>query len=250
MVMEVINVHYHTHHVGAVSFDAETGLGAFEYAGAFISTGIQLSPIKMPLAKHIYTYPNLAYATYKGLPGLLADSLPDDFGNAVLNAWVASRGKKPSDITPLQRLQYTGKRGMGALDYVPAMVLEGQHTVEQLDIEFAARNHDDHAKNTAFMLNEDHQWQLAPAYDVVYSYKPGSRWVNQHWMSLNGKREQFTRDDLYSLEALSPLFTRKKVNHIIDETITQVARWRTLAVEHAVPRVLIDRIEENLRLDL
>ena len=135
MVMETINVHYQTHRVGVVSFDADTGLGAFEYDPNFIGTGIQLSPIKMPLAKHIYTYPNLAYATYKGLPGLLADSLPDDFGNAVLHAWVASQGKKPSDITPLQRLQYTGKRGMGALEYVPAMTFEGPQPGQSLAIE-------------------------------------------------------------------------------------------------------------------
>lgn len=116
MVMEVITVHFKQQDVGAVSFDTQTGLGAFEYAPSFIKTGIELSPLKMPLAQRIYSFPELDFNTFKDLPGLIADSLPDDFGNAVLNAWVAMRGKSPNDITPLQRLQYTGMRGMGALE--------------------------------------------------------------------------------------------------------------------------------------
>src|SRR5699024_7482099 len=119
MVMEVVEVSYLQHQVGAVSFDTATGMGAFEYDARFIQQGIELSPLKMPLADTIYTFPELDFNTFKGLPGLIADSLPDDFGNAVLNAWVASQGKLPSSITPLQRLQYTGKRGMGALEYSP-----------------------------------------------------------------------------------------------------------------------------------
>ena len=98
MVMEVLSVTYQQHDVGAVSFDTETGVGAFEYAPGFIKTGIELSPLKMPLARRIYTFPELAFNTFRGLPGLIADSLPDDFGNAVLNAWVASQGHSPADI--------------------------------------------------------------------------------------------------------------------------------------------------------
>jgi len=59
-----------------------------------------------------------------------------------------------------------------------------------------ARNHDDHTKNFGFILNEDFQWKLAPAFDKAYSYKPGSLWVNSHQLSLNGKRDHFTRQDL------------------------------------------------------
>lgn len=116
MVMEVIEVCYQGDSIGALSFDSSTGLGAFEYTPEFIKKGIQLSPLKMPLSPHIYRFPELDYQTFKGLPGLIADSLPDDFGNAVMNAWVSSQGKSVDSITPLQRLQYTGKRGMGALD--------------------------------------------------------------------------------------------------------------------------------------
>jgi len=404
----------------------------------FVKTGIELSPLKMPLSRQIYTFPELNNDTFKGLPGLIADSLPDDFGNAVLNAWVAGKGKQPADITPLQRLQYTGKRGMGALEYAPATRFKSLNAAQHIDIaslvsvaqdvldsrkqftvalspeqedrdamlallsvgmsaggarpkavlafneDFSqvrsgqtaapagfshylmkfdgvsehhadkqtfgdplgygameyvyhllatacgidmmpcrllpegnrrhfvtqrfdrignrkvhvqtlnglahvnykltgsysyaelfgvarqlklsardaeqlfkrmvfnviARNHDDHAKNVAFMLNEQHEWQLAPAYDLAYSYKPGSFWVNSHWMTLNGKRDHFTRRDFYSFEKISPLFRKDKIDRILDETIAHVATWPTLAREHDVPQTLIDVVAANLRLSL
>ncbi|HDY8069284.1 TPA: type II toxin-antitoxin system HipA family toxin [Vibrio vulnificus] len=443
MVMEVITITYQDDLVGAVSFDTEKGLGSFEYDPSFVKKGVELSPIKMPLSNRIYRFPELDFNTFKGLPGLIADSLPDDFGNAVLNAWVASQGRSPSDITPLQRLQYTGKRGMGALEYAPATKLRSLNASQQVEIQslvsiaqeildsrgnfevelkqngqddreammsllsvgmsaggarpkavlafnedftqvrsgqtnvpsgfthylmkfdgvsehnknqetfgdplgygamefvyhlmankcgvdmmpcrllhegnrrhfitqrfdriknskvhvqtlnglahidykkpgsfsyaelfgiarqlklsavdaeqllkrmtfnIIARNHDDHSKNFAFMLKQDRQkkdkWSLAPAYDLAYSYKPGSKWVNSHWMSLNGKRDNFTRSDFYSLEKLSPIFNKRKIDDIIDTTIEHVSTWRQLAEEWDVPKTLIDEIQENLRLDI
>jgi hypothetical protein len=96
--MEVITIKYQDDVVGAVSFDTEIGLGSFEYDPSFVKKGVELSPIKMPLSNRIYSFPELDFNTFKGLPGLIADSLPDDFGNAVLNAWVAGQGRSPSDI--------------------------------------------------------------------------------------------------------------------------------------------------------
>lgn len=436
MVKQVINVNYQASKVGAVSFDTVTGIGAFEYDAAFIAEGIELSPIKMPLARQIYSFPELGNETFKGLPGLVADSLPDDFGNAVLDEWIAREGK--SEITPLERLQYIGKRGMGALEYAPAKrqknlhvsteivieslipiaqeildsreefsillnqkreadreamlsllsigtsaggarpkavlafnddftkVLSGQveapsgfkHYLMKFDgvsdhhkgketfgdpqgygaMEFVyyqiarscginmmpsrllnegarrhfvtqrfdrkenekihvqtlnglahvdykkpgsssyaalfgiarqlrvsakdaeqllkrmvfnivARNHDDHPKNFAFML-VDKKWKLSPAYDLAYSYKPGSKWVNSHWMSLNGKRDDFTREDIYSLEKLVPKFSRKYIDQIIDETVENVSRWSVLAKENEVPGFLIKEIGANVLLNL
>ncbi|WP_219702379.1 type II toxin-antitoxin system HipA family toxin [Marinomonas lutimaris] len=438
MVMEVIKVSYQGHDVGAVSFDVDKGIGAFEYTASFIKKGIELSPLKMPLSRRIFSFPELDFNTFKGLPGLIADSLPDNFGNSVLNAWVASQGKSPNDISPLQRLQYTGKRGMGALEYSPATKLRSLNASQQVEIQslvsiaqeildsrgvfevelnkdgreereamlsllsvgmsaggarpkavlafnkdftqvrsgqttvpegfthylmkfdgvnehnqnqetfgdplgygamefvyylmakscgiemmpcrlleeggrrhfitqrfdrvsntkvhvqtlnglahvdynkpgsfsyaeifsvarqlklpatdalqilkrmvfnIIARNHDDHAKNFAFILKNE-GWSLAPAYDLAYSYKPGSKWVNSHWMSLNGKRDGFTRADFYSLEKLSPLFGKSKIDSIIDETIECVSRWPTLAQEWNVPRSLREEIQSNLRLSL
>lgn len=112
-----------------------------------------------------------------------------------------------------------------------------------------ARNHDDHSKNFAFMLKND-KWSLAPAYDLAYSYKPGSKWFNSHWMSLNGKRDNFTQRDFYSLEKLSPIFNKRKIDDIIDTTIEHVSSWRQLAQEWCVLGMLIDQIQGNLRLDL
>ena len=438
MVKQAIHVNYDGDVVGAISFDTDTGLGAFEYDPGFITKGIELSPIKMPLSRKIYSFPEAGYETFKGLPGLVADSLPDDFGNAVLNAWIAAQGKSTNEITPLQRLQYTGMRGMGALEYSPATKLKGlnasgkieiaalvsiaqdvldsrkafsvsldhpgaedrdamlallsvgisaggarpkavlafnkdftqvrsgqvnvndgfthcimkfdgvsehhhnretfgdpqgygameyvyylmarqcgidmmpsrlldegdrRHFVTQrfdrqgnkkihvqtlnglahvdykkpgsfsyaeifstarklrvsakdaedllrrLVFNVVARNHDDHSKNFAFML-VDNQWKLSPAYDLAYSYKPGSKWVNSHWMTLNGKRDDFTRDDFYSLETLIPSFSRKKINQVIDNTVEQISHWPTLAQDHNVPPALAKEIYSNLRLKL
>ena len=439
MVTEAIRVSFQGSDIGAISYDSAKGLGAFEYTPAAIQRGIELSPIRMPLANRIYSFPNLQGTPFYGLPGMIADSLPDDFGNAVLNAWVASQGRQPSEITPLQRLQFTGKRGMGALEYLPATRLKGLNASQQVQIDslvsiaqeildarsefevhlaqsgqedreamlallsvgmsaggarpkavlafnsdftqvrsgqtdvppgfthylmkfdgvsehhtdretfgdpmgygameylyalmakrceidmmpcrllvegnrrhfitqrfdrlgnakrhvqtlngmdhvnyklpgsysyaelFAlarrlkltagealqlfrrmvfnvvARNHDDHAKNFAFILNDQGRWQLAPAYDVAYSYKPGSKWVNSHWMTLNGKRDGFNREDFYAFEQLSSLFKRRTIDQIIDQTVAELNNWPVLAREHDVPASLVNEVAKNLRLDL
>lgn len=439
MVNDVVSVKYNGHDVGAVSFNTETGLGFFEFEPRFIKTGIELSPLKMPLSRKIYSFPEADPVAFSGLPGMIADSLPDDFGHAVLNAWIASQGKSTAEITPIQRLKYTGKRGMGALTYHPATQVKNLNASQQIEIQslvsmaqeildkreqfrvdlgalgqadkeamlallsvgvsaggarpkavlafsadftqvrsgqtdvpkgfthflmkfdgvsehnkdretfgdplgygtmeyiyhlmakacgidmmpcrllnegnrrhfitqrfdrngnkkrhvqtlnglahvsykkvgsysyaelFAiarelklssdaamqlfkrmvfnvvARNHDDHSKNFGFMLDDQQQWQLTPAYDLAYSYKPESPWVNSHWMKLNGKRDNFTRADFYSFEKLSPIFSKRKIDRIIEETTEHVSRWNDLATEHNVPQSLLRLIGSNLRLTL
>jgi serine/threonine-protein kinase HipA len=439
MVNDVIRVKYKQCDVGALSFNTKTGIGFFEFEPRFIKTGIELSPIKMPLSSKIYSFPEADPIVFNGLPGMLADSLPDDFGNAVLNAWIASQGKLPADITPIQRLQYTGKRGMGALTYHPAtqrkklnasqeikiqslisiaqeildkrekfnvsIGIQGQENKEammallsvgvsaggarpkavlafnddftqvrsgqtnapegfthflmkfdgvsehnknnetfgdplgygtmeyvyhlmakacgidmmpcrlldegnrrhfitqrfdrignekrhvqtlnglahvsykkpglysyaelfaiarelklshddamqifkRMVFNVVARNHDDHSKNFGFMLDDHYNWQLAPAYDLAYSYKPDSHWVNSHWMMLNGKRDNFIREDFYSLEKISTIFSKRKIDHIIDETTEHVSKWNELAAEHSVPDSLLELIGSNLRLTI
>jgi len=437
--MEAISVAYQSHNVGALSFDTEKGTSAFQYTPAFANSGIELSPIHMPLSDRIYSFPGLDYEAFKGLPGLLADSLPDDFGDAVLNAWVAGLGESVSDITPLQRLKYTGKRGMGALKFKPAMQLKNlnaSHEVEiaslvkiaqevldsrenfqielpsdgqedkkamlallsvgmsaggarpkavlafnddftqvrsgQVEIpngfahyivkfdgvteyrsdrqtfgdplgysvmeyvysimarscgidmtpcsllnegprrhfmtrrfdregnrrihfqslnglahvsykkpgeysyaelfgvarrlnlparsaeqlfrrmifNVVARNHDDHSKNFAFLFDEINGWYLAPAFDVAFSFKAGSKWVNNHWMTINGKRDGFGREDFYTFQSLSPLFSKRKIDEILNEVTAVVARWPDLARAHGVPGHFAQFITENLRLSL
>ena len=106
--------------VGVVAFDDQTGVGSFEYERSFLSSGIELSPIVMPLSTRVYSFPELPHRSFHGLPGLLADSLPDKFGNAVIDAWLQSEGRSPESFNPVERLCYTGERGMGALEFVPA----------------------------------------------------------------------------------------------------------------------------------
>ena len=107
--------------VAAVTWDDRQDLGVFQYAPEFLNSGIELSPVTMPLNDGIYQFPALSRETFKGLPGLLADSLPDKFGNALIEAWLASQGRAPDSFNPVERLCYIGKRGMGALEFLPTL---------------------------------------------------------------------------------------------------------------------------------
>lgn len=107
--------------VGAVALDPRLGYYALEYDPRFVASGIDLSPLTMPLAeaREPFIFTDLPEASFKRLPALLADALPDDFGNSLIDAWMASKGVAKSAITPLDRLAYMGKRGMGALEFRP-----------------------------------------------------------------------------------------------------------------------------------
>ena len=106
--------------IAIIHLEPESSTVTFEYDKNFLKSNIQVSPLKMPLSNRLYSFPNLDFQAFHGLPGLLADSLPDKFGNAVINQWLASLGKNEKDFNSLDRLCYTGKRGMGALEYQPA----------------------------------------------------------------------------------------------------------------------------------
>ena len=106
--------------IGIIHQDPSSSYASFEYDKDFLNSGIELSPIRMPLGKNIYEFPSLSGEPFYGMPGLVADSLPDKFGNAVIEQWLTSQGKSLSDFTAIDRLCYTGKRGMGALEYIPA----------------------------------------------------------------------------------------------------------------------------------
>lgn len=106
--------------VGIIHQDLDKSYAAFEYDGDFLKSGIEISPIMMPLSSIVYEFPSLSGEPFFGMPGLVVDSLPDTFGNKVIEQWLASQGKSIKDFTAIDRLCYTGKRGMGALEYVPA----------------------------------------------------------------------------------------------------------------------------------
>ena len=422
--------------VGALAWAPETGTATFEYTPEWMSKNVQIAPLHMPIQTNgprVFQFPQLNPDTYKGLPACFADTLPDDFGNAVINAWLARNGRDPNSVTPLERLLYTGTRGMGALEYAPALrqvqnaggkleleslitmaqqvlnqrtetyaaihekddlngilqvgtsaggarakaliainkdrteirsgqvaapegfehyllkfdgVVEhsnsretfgdpqgfgrmeyayylmakdsgisispcellqdgkrahfltkrfdrisnyklhyqslcamdhadykkpGQYSYEQLFsvarqlrlsraeaveiyrrmvFNIAARNHDDHTKNTGFLLaGPREQWQLAPAFDIAYSYKPGSPWVNSHQMSLNGKRDNFVRDDLMQAASLISNF-KKEAKHIIEQVLSVVNAWDNYAAAAEVNEKFSHTIKQNLRTNL
>lgn len=424
--------------VGALMYDRNTGVYRFGYDPAWKEDGVDIAPLQMPLSarRDVFEFTSLNPETYKGLPGCFADILPDDFGNAVINAWLARQGRDPATFSSVERLLYTGTRGMGALEFHPAIsrdsleggesleldtlistaqrvldersraggpvvpdnndgissifqvgssaggarpkavvalnkdrtdirsgqvnaptgyehyllkfdgvvehksnseifgdpkgyglmeytyyqmatasginmepceILEdgprahfltrrfdrvgnhkihmqtlcaiahadykrpGQFSYEELFqvarrlrlsrteaveiyrrmvFNVVARNQDDHTKNFSFLMDKDGKWRLSPAYDVAYSYKPGSHWVEQHNLSLNGKRSGFTRNDVLAVASQIGNFKERDANDIIERCADVVSRWRTMATENEVPASLVDEIEANLRLDL
>jgi serine/threonine-protein kinase HipA len=404
--------------IGAVSVDGPGAVAAFEYTAAFRQSGIEVAPLMMPLAAQIYSFPQLARESFHGLPGMLADALPDKFGNAVIDAWLASQGRLPQEIDAVERLCYTGSRGIGALEFKPtrgpqarvstpvkvdslvALASEvlasrsglrasfadpqREHALREIlrvgasaggarakaviawnpttnevrsgqvkapsgfeywlmkfdgvsnntdrdladpngfgAIEFAyslmakaagiemsecrlfeeggrrhfmtkrfdrlengdklhmqslaalahldfndaaahsyeqaltvirrlglsmgaveeqfrrmvfnvvARNQDDHVKNIAFLMDRRGQWSLAPAFDVMYAYNPSGAWTAHHQMSLAGKRDGFTLDDLKAVAATASM-KRGRAEKIAREVTSAVTRWREFAAAAGV----------------
>lgn len=419
--------------IGAVSLEEGQGAAEFQYDPAFARSGIQISPLVMPLSDRVYSFPELSRATFHGLPGLLADSLPDKFGNALINAWLATQGRSPESFSAVERLCYTGRRGMGALEFSPllgprprqsarievdALVrlagevlskrdnlkghfddagrekalrsilsvgtsaggarakaviawnpetqevrsgqvaagsgfeywllkfdgvvgnrdrelddpqgfgaiefayhrmalaagirmsesrlmeengrrhfmtrrfdrnadgsklhmqslgalahldfnLAGAHAYEQalltlrrlqlpmeaveelfrrMAFNIVARNQDDHVKNIAFLMDPQGRWSLAPAFDVTWSYNPSGAWTATHQMTLNGKRDGFTRED-FAACAKSSLMKRGRAGAILDEVISVVRRWPEFAGEAGVPEPWVSRIGGSHRLE-
>jgi len=415
--------------VGVVSWNAEKEYAVFEFIDSFIKEDIDIAPLWMPMedllrGERIFSFPALQGKTFKGLPGLIADSLPDDYGNTVIDEWFSSIGLSVP-INPIDRLCYIGRRGMGALEYEPTRgnaslnesslieiaaltkladnvlnqriefqedlrknrdtlidilkvgtsaggakpkaiiafneatreVRSGQvqapagfsywllkfdgveggkikdnpigigrieyayhkmavdcginmtecrlwhegdkahfmtkrfdrmdtgeklhmqtlcgiahfdrdkrYSYEQLfqvmrrlylpypDMEemyrrmvfnVVARNHDDHTKNHSFMMTEDGKWSLAPAYDLCYAYSPSGKWTSQHQLSLNGKRDNITRNDLL---AVGKKMSINNCENIIDQVVDVLADWEVYAKEADVKKEYAEQIKDALRL--
>jgi serine/threonine-protein kinase HipA len=420
--------------IAAVSIDAGGRYATFQYDPAFVRSGIEIAPIRMPLRVAPYRFPGLPQDAFTGLPGLLADSLPDRWGTALVNAWLASQGREESSFDVVERLCYVGTRAVGALEFHPARepalpagadlhldalvrlasevladrtefvaelsenpdeeamkailavgssaggarpkafiayndatgqvrsgqvelgtgfrqwllkfggvsragdhgltdpegwgaveyayskmasaagiemtecrLLEengrrhfmtrrfdrpgdgeklhmqtvgalehvsynepGTYSYEQLlqlirrlglgtpavEQEFrrmvfnvVARNQDDHVKNVAFLMDREGAWSLAPAYDVIWAWKPGNPWLDSHQMSINGKRHAFTVADLRSVAAIGGL-KRGRAQVILAEVATVVADWTTIADDVGVDEEMAERIARSHRLSL
>lgn len=393
--------------IGAVAWNADRQIAEFEYTPSFIESGFNLSPFVLPRRRGIFSFPGLNPETFRGLPGLLADSLPDRFGNALIDVWLARQGRSPGDFSSVERLCYIGSRGMGALEFKPALVRQatrtapvelaeltklanrvlndrealevsldegeeealntiirigtsaggarakaliawnpgtgevrsgqvtpppgfgqwilkfdgisdkvlgdpqgygrieyayhlmaveagiemkesrlleeggrahfmtrrfdrnedgtkihmqslcglahydynraGEHGYEQvfaiihklqlgyqaleemfrrMTFNVVARNQDDHTRNIAFLMDTDGKWRLSPAFDLTWAFNPNSRWTNLHQMSINGKREGITRDDL---AAIAKQYGIKKSARIIEKVVGAVNRWPEFA---------------------
>jgi serine/threonine-protein kinase HipA len=126
--MVVANVDIWGKFVGAVLWDQQSGIASFEYDPSFLRNNWDISPLTMPISEasngKIFRFPELPEKTYYGLPGLLADSLPDRFGNQLIDLWLATQGREPGSMNPVERLCYMGKHGMGALEFRPATRIE------------------------------------------------------------------------------------------------------------------------------
>ncbi len=107
--------------IGAVSWYDKRSIAAFQYTPEFTSGDIEVSPLVMPLRDAPYEFPNLSRDTFKGLPGMLADCLPDKFGNALIDVWLAQQNRLPESFNPVERLCYAGSRAMGALEFKPSL---------------------------------------------------------------------------------------------------------------------------------
>jgi len=126
------------HIAGAVAWNETSGVAGFEYDPGFVQTGWDLAPVKMPVSlnRRIFSFPELSisanseYDTFKGLPGLLADVLPDRYGNQLINAWLAQNGRPSNSMNPIEQLCFIGTRGMGALEFEPAEFKTNKNTFQ------------------------------------------------------------------------------------------------------------------------
>ena len=107
--------------IGAVSLEDASDVAVFQYEPDFVASGIQISSLTMPLQPEPYAFPALNRDTFRGLPGLLSDSLPDRYGNALIDVWLARQGRRPESFNAVERLCYIGRRGMGALEFAPGL---------------------------------------------------------------------------------------------------------------------------------
>ena len=423
--VDVAEVHLWGRQIGAVSWDKVRTLGTFEYEPGFLPSGIQLAPLTIPLGPGLFSFPELDFAAYRGLPGLLADSLPDKFGHLLIDTWLASEGRDRSSFSPVEQLCYVGTRGMGALEYRPAYrgrdrsaqiqverladlaarVLErrdhlqvdieddladlllvgssaggarakaivawnphtgevrsgqveapagfhywilkfdgvgssdrelgdpegygrveyayhlmahlagiemtesrlqvddrgrahfmtkrfdrsnaggklhtltlsaiahldynqaGVHSYEdalsvtlrlcgardvtelyrRMVFNVVARNQDDHTKNIAFVMDKAGLWRLAPAYDLTWAYNPRGLWTSRHQMSIAGKTEDLTHEDLLSV---ANHFGIRRPEAIIEEVVEAVREWPSIANDVGVEESYLRRIESTHRLSL
>ena len=142
--------------IGYVSSVVGAPYVRFSYDRKFQAMGVEPSPVMMPVSNEVYGFPDLPLVSFHGLPGLLSDSVPDKFGNAVIDVWLQTQGRQPGSMSPIERLCYTGTRGMGALEFRP-MLLDSGDAVERLHVDQLAQLADD-----VLRMRKEARAELAP----------------------------------------------------------------------------------------
>ena len=141
-------------------YQQANGIVGFQYDKNFLNSTIEVSPITMPLSERTYSFPVLPEQTYKGLPGMIADSLPDKFGQIVIQKYLDSQGRTADSLSVIEKLCYTGKRGMGALEYEPSQRLKGVDDTIDIDAltklasEILSEKENFHIKNDDNMITQ------------------------------------------------------------------------------------------------
>ena len=138
--------------IAVISWDEQQGVCDFQYLPEFIEYGIEVAPITMPLQTEPYRFPNLNKETYKGLPGMLADVLPDKFGNALIDQWLIKQKRSKQDFNPVERLCYTGTRAMGALEFHPEIQKSKNNKKQPIEISEMVTLANDVLNNKAYKL--------------------------------------------------------------------------------------------------
>ena len=128
------NVYLWGTHVGTVSLAGDDPIARFQYTDEFRGMGVEVSPLRMPLSSAVFSFPDLPVQSFHGLPGLVSDSLPDKFGNKVIAVWLRAQNRSPEDLNAIDRLCCAGQRGMGALEYRPAL-LDKEDVSERVTVE-------------------------------------------------------------------------------------------------------------------
>ena len=148
---------------------------------------------------------------------------------------------QPASYSYEQALQVIRQLNLGREDM--------EQQVRRAVFNVVARNQDDHVKNIAFLMNRKGEWRLSPAFDVAFSWNPDGPWTSQHQMSVNGKRDDFTREDLIALGTAGDI-KKAAVNQMLNEVLDAVSRWRSFADEAEVESKRSEQIESLHRLKL
>lgn len=160
-----------------------------------------------------------------GEAGLLADSLPDRYGTKLIERYLIEQGKTLEQFTAVERLCYVYRR----------MVFN-----------VLAKNQDDHVKNTSFLMNMKGDWALSPAYDITYAYDPTNYWLSKHQMSINGKVENITKQDLLDFGKRMNI-SKMRSTKIIEDVGEKIEKWLSYAEQAKVKEQTAEMIQKNLK---